>query len=275
MKTPAAPTAANSQANVFDRRVNPGRTLINNMLAALRHNWLKYLTEAAALATFMISACLIVVLIEYPGSPLYAKIPNDTIRLYIIGAELGLTAYFLVASPWGKRSGPHMNPAFTLSFFLLGEIGLWDAMFYVIFQFIGGAGGVALSAALIGAPIHHPSVGYVITVPGQSGAMIAFIAEFIMSATLIVLVLIFSNSKRLQPWIPLLVGVLIGAYIAFEAPLSGMSINPARTFASAIVANQWSSIWVYFTAPVLGMVLASQTFRYVKTYIARRSSIAG
>ena len=245
------------------------------MLAALKHNWLKYLTEAGALATFMISACLIVVLIEYPGSPLYSKIPNDTIRLYIIGAELGLTAYYLVASPWGKRSGPHMNPAFTLSCFLLGEIGLWDAIFYVVFQFIGGAVGVATSAILIGAPIHHPSVGYVITVPGQSGVMIAFIAEFIMSAALMTLVLLFSNSKRLQPWIPLMVGILIGAYIAFEAPLSGMSINPARTFASAMVANQWTSIWVYFTAPVLGMVLASQTFRYVKTYITMRSSIAG
>src|SRR5580704_138247 len=184
MDTPVLPTTAHSQINTLGGQVNAGQTLINNMLAALKHNWLKYLTEAAALATFMISACLIVVLIEYPGSPLYPKIPNDTIRLYIIGAELGLTAYFLVASPWGKRSGPHMNPAFTLSFFLLGEIGLWDAIFYVVFQFIGGAGGVAISAGLIGPPIHHPSVGYVITVPGQGGAAIAFIAEFIMSATL-------------------------------------------------------------------------------------------
>jgi aquaporin Z len=233
------------------------------MFATFKRNWLKYLSEAGALGTFMISACIIVVLMEYPGSPLHPLIPDGTIRLYIIGAELGLTAYYLVTCSWAKRSGPHMNPAFTLSFFLMGDIGFWDSFFYIIFQFIGGAAGVLLSFAVIGAPLKDPAVGFVVTVPGQHGILIAFIAEFLMSLALMGLVLIFGNSRRTERWTPYLVGILIGGYIAFEAPLSGMSINPARTFATAVVANNWTSVWIYFTAPVLGMVIASQLFRMV------------
>jgi len=241
------------------------------MLEALRRNWVKYLVEAGALGCFMISAIMIVVLMEYPGSPVHAALPNGTIRLYIIGAELGVTAYLLVASPWGKRSGPHMNPAFTLSFLLLGEIGFWDAMFYMIFQFIGGFAGVQLSYAVIGAPVRHPSVGFVVTVPGQYGVLAAFLAELGMSVLLMTSVLAFGQSKRLQSWTPHLVGLLIGLYCAFEAPFSGMSINPARTFASALSAHQWTSLWVYFVAPILGMVGSSQIFYYVRKSRAGRA----
>lgn len=245
------------------------------MLESLRKNWGKYLIEAAALGCFMISACIIVVLMEYPGSPLHAALPNATIRLYIIGAELGVTAYLLVASPWGKRSGPHMNPAFTLSFLLLGEIGFWDAIFYMIFQFAGGYAGVQLSYAVMGAPVSHPSVGFVVTAPGPKGNLIAFLAELGMSVLLMTCVLAFGQSKRLQSWTPHMVGALIGLYCAFEAPLSGMSINPARTFASALSAHQWTALWIYFAAPVLGMVGASQIFtRLQKRHAAKKNGLA-
>ena len=239
------------------------------MTTTLRQNWAKYLTEAAALGCFMISACIIVVLMEYPGSPVHAWIPDGTIRLYIIGAELGVTAYMLVASSWGKRSGPHMNPAFTLSFFLLGEIGFWDTFFYILFQFAGGYAGVQLSSVVMGTALRHPSVGYVVTVPGAQGVGIAFLAEFLMSVLLMGMVLIFAGSQRLHRWTPHMVGVLIGLYIALEAPLSGMSVNPARTFSTALSAHNFSSLWIYFLAPVLGMVLASQAHRYFKNRSAR------
>jgi len=117
---------------------------------------------------------------------------------------------------------------------------------------------------VIGAPIAHPSVGWVVTVPGHRGVAVAFLAEFLMSSLLMSSVLFFGSSKRLERWSPILVGVLIGAYIAFEAPVSGMSINPARTFASAVFARQWTGLWIYFVAPILGMVFASQAFRLIR-----------
>jgi len=69
-------------------------------------------------------------------------------------------------------------------------------------------------------------------------------------------VLIALSSERLEKKVPAIIAVLIAVYIAFESPLSGMSMNPARSFGSALTANQWDGIWVYFVAPMLAMLLA-------------------
>jgi len=58
----------------------------------------------------------------------------------------------------------------------------------------------------------------------------------------------------------LFAGVLVAVYISLEAPLSGMSMNPARTLGSALAANAWDSLWIYFTAPPLGMLLAGEVY---------------
>jgi len=61
-----------------------------------------------------------------------------------------------------------------------------------------------------------------------------------------------------------LVGALVAVYISIEAPLSGMSMNPARTFGSAFGAHLWTSLWIYFTAPPLGMLLAAESYKRIK-----------
>jgi aquaporin Z len=61
----------------------------------------------------------------------------------------------------------------------------------------------------------------------------------------------------------LFAGTLVFLYITLEAPLSGMSINPARTTASALPSGIWTSGWIYFIAPILGMLLAAQVYRGV------------
>ena len=65
-------------------------------------------------------------------------------RRGLIGVAMGLTAIALIYSPWGKRSGAHMNPSVTLTFWRLGKIKSIDALFYIVFQFLGGWVGVAL-----------------------------------------------------------------------------------------------------------------------------------
>ena len=59
----------------------------------------------------------------------------------------------------------------------------------------------------------------------------------------------------------LLLAALIGLYIAIESPLSGMSLNPARSFGSALLAGQWHGIWLYFVAPPMAMLLAAEVYR--------------
>jgi aquaporin Z len=216
--------------------------------------------EAAGLGLFMISAAVVTALLEYPHSPLHEQVPDPVIRRVLIGITMGLTAIGIIYSPWGKRSGAHLNPAVTVTFFRLGKIHGLDALFYVLAQFVGGLIGLLGAAMAIGMAIEHPTVNYVVTVPGLDGPWIAFVAEAAISFCLMLVVLILSNHTKLNSWTGLFAGVLVATYIAVEAPLSGMSMNPARSFASALPAHLWTDFWVYLTAPLLGMLLAAECY---------------
>jgi len=89
---------------------------------------------------------------------------------------------------------------------------------------------------------------------------VAFLAEVAITFVLMLTVLFVSNAPRLASYTGLFVGGLVFLYISFEAPLSGMSMNPARTFASALGAGQWTALWIYFTAPPLGMLAAAEAY---------------
>jgi NADH dehydrogenase len=181
-------------------------------------------------------------------------------RRAIAGLAMGLTAIALIYSPWGKQSGAHMNPAVTLTFLRLGKIRARDAFFYIGAQFVGGAAGVAVVALVARSWIADPSVAFVATVPGAGGARglaVAFAGELAISALLMTVVLRVAPS-RFGRWTGLCAGVLVALFITFEAPLSGMSMNPARTIGSAIFAGAWSGIWIYFTAPIVGMLVAAE-----------------
>lgn len=99
-----------------------------------------------------------------------------------------------------------------------------------------------------------------VTVPGESGAAVAFLAEVAITFVLMLTILFVSNAPRLARYTGLFAGGLVFLYITFEAPLSGMSMNPARSFASAFLSDNWTAWWVYFTAPLLGMSLAAAVY---------------
>ena len=231
------------------------------MVSALRRHWPEYLMEAAGLGLFMVSACVVTVLLEHPASAAHTALPDPLARRGLIGLAMGLTAIALIYSPWGQRSGAHFNPSVTLTFFRLGKVAGWDAVFYVLAQFAGGLAGIIAAAAILGARLAHPSVKYAATLPGALGAAGAFIAEFVISLGLMTMVLVVSNVAGWARFTGLGAGALVAAYITVEAPLSGMSMNPARTLASAVPAETWIALWVYFTAPLLGMLAAAEVYR--------------
>jgi len=175
-----------------------------------------------------------------------------------MGLAMGLTAIALVYSPWGRRSGAHINPAFTLTMFRLGRMRGRDAAAYGLAQFAGGLAGVLLVAAACGSAFSAEPVAAVVTRPGASGNAVAFLAEVAISFVMVSLVLMLGRSRRLSPFTGWFVGGLLVLFITFEAPLSGMSMNPARTLASAIPVASWHALWIYFTAPPLGMLLAAE-----------------
>jgi aquaporin Z len=112
---------------------------------------------------------------------------------------------------------------------------------------------------LRGAPAND-AVRYAVTVPGIYGNAGAFAGEVSISFILMIAILFASNREALARYTPYLVGALYATFITFETPLSGMSMNPARTFGSAFCAGYWQALWIYFIAPTLGMLAGAETF---------------
>lgn len=229
------------------------------MRERLKEHWPEYLMEAAGLGLFMLSACLFGTLLEHPASPARQALADADLRRALMGLAMGATAAILVYSPWGQRSGAHLNPAVTLTFLRLGKLAPPDAAFYALFQAAGGLAGVLLSAALLRGALAHPAVNWVATVPGAAGLAVAFLAEALISFGLMLCVLAVSSSRHAR-LTGLCAATLVATWIALEAPLSGMSMNPARTLASALPAGIFTGLWLYFLAPPLGMLLAAEAF---------------
>lgn len=226
--------------------------------AALRQHWPEYLIEAGALGVFMIVAGLSVLVIDGPDTPLRHIIPNADVRRALIGLAMGVTAIALIYSPWGKRSGAHMNPAVTLTFWRLGKVAPVDAVFYIAAQFAGGLAGTVLVALALGDRFTTAPVNAIATLPGKSGELAAFGAEVAIAFILMTVILAANASARLMRWTGVCAGFLVALYITIEAPISGMSLNPARSVASAVPSGAWHGIWIYLVAPSVGMLLAAE-----------------
>jgi aquaporin Z len=226
--------------------------------AASAWHWPEYAIEATLLGAFMLAACLGTVALFHPASPLTRLVPSPLLRRLLMGLAMGGTAVALNYSRWGKQSGAHYNPAVTLTFLRLGRIAPRDAGAYVVAQFVGAVAGVLLAMLMAGPLVAHASVRYAVTVPGVAGVGVAFAAEFVISSILMTVVLTLSSHPRLGSLTGLAAGLLVATFIAVEAPLSGMSMNPARTVGSAALARETTALWLYFAAPLLGMLAAAE-----------------
>ncbi len=242
-------------------------------VASLRFHWPEYLMEAAELGLYLFSACAFSTLVWHPASPVPHVITSTISRRALMGLGMGATIVAIILSPWGKQSGGHFNPAITLTYYRLGKVEFWDAWFYTAAQFLGAIGGVAVATYVMRGAPGNVAVRYAVTVPGTYGRVIAFVAELAISFVLMMTVLFLTNRARLAPYTAYFVGLMIAAFITFEAPLSGMSMNPARTFGSAFHADYWHALWIYFIAPSLGMLAAAEVFlklrRGVPPYCAK------
>lgn len=229
----------------------------------LRRHWPEYLAEATGLGLFMIAASFCASLLEHPASPVRQALDEALLRRALMGLAMGATAIALIYSPLGVRSGAHLNPATSMTFWRLGTLHGVDAGAYVAAQFTGAVAGMVISRQLFQAWIAAPEVHYVATVPGPWGSLPAFAAEVVITFVLMTTVLRVSNHPTLARYTGVCAGCLIALYITFEAPISGMSLNPARSFGPALVAGEIDTLWIYFGAPPMGMLLAAQA--YVRT----------
>lgn len=227
---------------------------------SLHRHWPEYLMEAGELGIYLCVVCLVATLLQHPASIVRQFVSNNLARRALMGLAMGATAIAIVMSPWGKRSGGHLNPAMTFTFCRLRKLGFWDAGFYVVAQFLGAIIGVAVAKYVLRGALGDYSVHYAVTAPGVYGTTVAFMAEFTISFILMITILFTTNHKRLAPYTAYANGALLAMYYTFETPLSGMSTNPARTFGSAFHASYWHALWIYLIAPSVGMMIAGEVF---------------
>ena len=228
--------------------------------ASLRRHWPEYLMETGEMSLYLFCTCLFATLAQHPGSPVRHFVASGIGRRALLGLAIGATVVALIMSPWGKQSGGHINPAMTFTYYRLGKVAPWDALFYGLAQFLGATGGIAMATLLLRGAPGNGAVRYAVTAPGRYGPTVAFVAELVISFVLMITILIATNHRRLAPYTPYLVGSLYALNITFETPLSGMSMNPARTFGPAAYAGYWHTLWIYFVAPTAGMLAAAAVF---------------
>ncbi len=218
-----------------------------------------YLTELAGTALLLLFGLSFVILDFGKGSPVVRFIPDPGVRRLITGFLFGSTGAAIAYSGIGKISGAHINPVVTLAFRIKGKFSTRNTLGYIMAQFIGAAAG---SAPLLIWGQTGKSVGFGSTTPGAGyTGFDAFIGETITTVALIVGLFVFLGHKRLRRFTPLLFPFLYAVMVYLEAPISGTSTNPARSFGPSLISGIWNGWWVYLLGPLVGMFIGLAILR--------------
>jgi len=226
----------------------------------LRRHWPEYTVEAGFLALFVLAAGIVSAWLLNPSGAGAALLPDVAARRLLAGTTMGVVLVAMIYSPWGRRSGSHLNPAITLAYLRLGKIGRWDALSYTVAQLAGAFAGVMLLRhnALLPAATQSTLLSASI---GPSTEWAAFVTELVLSAAAMLLILFTSNHERWFRWTGVLYGLMMVAIVACAAPLSGFGINLARLLAVDISADPATVNWLNLLPPLLGMQLAVEGYR--------------
>lgn len=200
------------------------------------------------------------------GSPVVTAIPSADLRRLLTGALVGCVIAGIVYSPVGRISGGHLNPAVTLAFLRLGKITWRGAAGYVAAQVAGATLGAVVVFLAWGR--HATSIDLGVTEPGVGGTWAAAAVEAAMTFLLVTLILNFVDRPLLMPFTGAAVGLLVLWLVFAGAPVSGTSLNPARSLGPALVSRIWPHLWIYLIAPPVGALAAAVLYRRKRHTVA-------
>lgn len=245
-------------------KIYSGSTGFAQMKASFKKNYMHYLQEALGLAIFMISACLFSALLWGNEASFHIEIKNEMLRNVVTGLLMGATALFIFYSKFTAPSGSHINPAVTITFLRLNKMCPYDALFYIIFQILGGTIAVYIMAIFLGNTLTTTPVNFAVTIPGKYGVMPAAITEYIIAVITMSMVLLTSSNEALKKYTRIFSGCLVCMWVIFAGPVSGFGMNPARSLASAFPAHIYTSFWIYLCMPFAGMLTAAEFYLIFK-----------
>ena len=177
-----------------------------------------------------------------------------------IGLSFGLSVMSVVYSI-GSISGAHINPAVSIAFWVDKKLITKDLIPYMFFQIVGG---ILASTLLFFLLPESKTMGE--TLVKCRDWKVVFFLEFIITFILMFVILQVSDKSRNLDRFS---GIAIGGVVAFAAifvgPISGASMNPARSIAPAILINDFSYLWIYIVSPILGAVLSVFVYKIIQT----------
>jgi MIP family channel proteins len=158
---------------------------------------------------------------------------------------------------FGEISGGHFNPAVSLAFRLSERLSTHDLIGYWIAQFVGGV----LGALAVVIAFSSDDVGLTATQPSDTWE--ALWLEFLLTMIFVAVILQSSRSERVYGTALIAIPLTLVAVHLAAIPFSGASVNPARSFASALVGGEWDDLWIYFVGPLAGGAVAAFVHRYL------------
>ncbi|KAF6242588.1 aquaporin [Nitrosopumilus sp. b1] len=175
-------------------------------------------------------------------------------------------AIALMVYAFGHVSGAHINPAVTIPMIITKKIGIADGIGYIILQIIGAVAAAATLKAIL------PELGAVVNFGTQGGPSdlingsinSAFALEAIFTFFLVTVIFMTAVHKKASPgWHGFSIGGMVFLLHIVGVPLTGASMNPARTFGPALISGAWEFQWLYWVAPIVGGIIAGLIMNYI------------
>ncbi len=190
-----------------------------------------------------------------------AIVINEVTAGQVTNVGIGITFGMIVMAmiyTFGRISGAHINPAVTIAFAFAFKVNKRSLVGYIIAQLLG-----AFLASIVLAFLFPSNMNLGTTLPAGSWQQ-SFVLEIILTYFLMLVIIFVSQNKKTSHMTGMAVGSVVMLEAIFAGPITGASMNPARSIAPAIISGNTTHLWLYIAAPIIGAILAAYTWKYME-----------
>ena len=233
-----------------------------------------YISEFIGTAILMIGGITAISFSFGYQSQLPTLIPSQTLRLALAGAGFGLGVIVVVYSVLGQTSGGHLNPALTIAFWMQAKIETRQLAPYIFCQCLGSLTGTWVVATLL--PNLSSSVGHGVTsIADTISPGVAIVIEALLTMAFVLMIFWMTSCHDRARYTGFCVFIYLIIFVPLEAPLTGTSINPARSIGPAIYANNYTDLAIYIFGPLAGAIAGAMISKYILNHKPKCKRVCG